>query len=56
MGEHLNPSPNLYPLLAGMHYNSVRMADDYSTGPPAPIVLSGTGLVPKAEVRGFDLL
>ncbi|KAG2496057.1 hypothetical protein HYH03_005976 [Edaphochlamys debaryana] len=38
----------------GQHYNSVRMKDDYSTGPPAPIVLTGDGTIAARPQRTGD--
>ena len=32
----------------GMHYNSVRCADDHGPGKPQPVVISGSGLVAAA--------
>ena len=36
------------------HYNSVRNADDFNPGPPAPITYTGNGLVPAPTV-GYNL-
>lgn len=41
----------------GQHYNSVRCADDFGHGPPAPVLLTGPGTIarpPPREQGGWD--
>ncbi|GLC46448.1 hypothetical protein PLESTF_000847500 [Pleodorina starrii] len=35
----------------GQHYNSVRCADDFATGPPAPVVIRGDGTIAARPPR-----